>query len=314
MMKKLILSIALIMAAFWVSAQDCGNLFFSEYVEGSGNSKAMEIYNPTDNPVDLALYSIKRYSNGSPFPTEELILSGTLQPKGVVVVTNGQTDSVWVSSGGGYWSPPVSEALYALGDLHCSGLYPTPFYFNGNDAITLETITGGVIDIFGKIGDDPGDNGWNDIPPTYTAGTQYWTSWSVDNTLIRKASVKKGVTEHPALFRVHPEWDSIPKDTYDSLRFHKCDCGVTGIGDISMRHSLVAYPNPVTGNNLEINASSPWNRVEFYNLLGQKSFEQQYDQALLQRSVTIPEMKEGVYMMKVYFKDGSALLQKIVVR
>ena len=28
-------------------------LFFSEYVEGSGNSKALEIYNGTGAPVDL---------------------------------------------------------------------------------------------------------------------------------------------------------------------------------------------------------------------------------------------------------------------
>lgn len=109
-MKKLLLTPVLALFALSMMAQDCNDLFFSEYVEGSANNKTLEIYNPTSNAVDLSLYVIKRYSNGSPFPTEELILSGTLQPKDVVVVTNGQTDSLWVSNGG-YWSLPISDEL-----------------------------------------------------------------------------------------------------------------------------------------------------------------------------------------------------------
>jgi hypothetical protein len=172
-MKKLLLPLTFFAFSFGAVAQDCSDLFFSEYVEGSANNKTLEIYNPTANPVDLSLYVIKRYSNGSPVPSEQLALSGILQPKDVVVVTNGQTDSLWVSSGG-YWSLPISDELYNLGDLHCSGIYPTPMYFNGDDALTLETLTGGVIDIFGKIGEQP-ENGWNNLPPSYVAGTQYWT-------------------------------------------------------------------------------------------------------------------------------------------
>ena len=237
-MKKLLLSSIVLLITMSLAAQDCSNLFFSEYVEGSANNKTLEIYNPTNSPVDLSLYVIKRYANGSPFPTEELALSGMIQPKDVVVVTNGQTDSIWVPNGS-YWSLPIWPELYALGDLHCSGIYPTPMYFNGDDAMTLETTIGGVIDIFGKIGEQP-ENGWNDIPPSYTSGSQFWTSWSVDQTLIRKATVKAGITGNPALFMVNVEWDSIAKDSFDSLGYHRCDCGVLGIPETNGNvHSFV---------------------------------------------------------------------------
>jgi hypothetical protein len=42
----------------------CTELFFSEYIEGSSNNKAIEIYNPTASAVSLANYSIKRFNNG----------------------------------------------------------------------------------------------------------------------------------------------------------------------------------------------------------------------------------------------------------
>ena len=43
----------LTLSAF-VNAQDCSELFISEYLEGSGNNKGIEIYNPTTQPIELA--------------------------------------------------------------------------------------------------------------------------------------------------------------------------------------------------------------------------------------------------------------------
>ncbi len=312
-MKQIILLLFFLISSGALTAQDCSQLFFSEYVEGSGNNKTLEIYNPTENPINLNEYEIKRYSNGSPISTETLGLSGTIQPYSTVVVTNGQTDSVWVASGG-YWSLPIDDELYILGDLHCSGEYPTPMYFNGDDAMTLETVTGLVVDIFGKYGDYPGDNGWNDIPPNYTAGDQFWTSWSKDQTLIRKPGIKKGVTENPALFKINEEWDSIPKDTFDSLRFHTCDCDVTGIGEHVAKHSVAIYPNPVSGNTINIDASHDFDRVELLNLLGQKVLNNDLGTARQRMAIQIPGDLEGVYMLRLYFTDQRSSLQKVVIR
>ncbi|MGB0929221.1 MAG: lamin tail domain-containing protein [Chitinophagales bacterium] len=68
-MKKLVLLTALMAVLIFSSpnaiAQPCSDLFFSEYVEGYGNNKALEIYNPTQNAIDLAEYSLVRFRNGA---------------------------------------------------------------------------------------------------------------------------------------------------------------------------------------------------------------------------------------------------------
>ena len=61
-MRKTLLSIFTLVAMNTV-AQDCSDLFISEYVEGSGNNKALEIYNPTTTSIALNGYKIERYSN-----------------------------------------------------------------------------------------------------------------------------------------------------------------------------------------------------------------------------------------------------------
>ena len=40
-------------------------LFISEYVEGSSNNKALEIYNPNGTSVSLTGYTVEIYANGS---------------------------------------------------------------------------------------------------------------------------------------------------------------------------------------------------------------------------------------------------------
>ena len=198
---------------------NCSDLFFSEYVEGTVNNQALEIYNPTSSIVNLNDYYIKRYSNGATV-SDDLQLSGSLQPHDVVVVTNGQLDSVWNSS---YWSLPVDPQLYNLGDLHCSGIYPTPFYFNGDDALTLEKSNGTIVDIFGKVGEDPGGAWTDDASAGYTdANGGTW--WTKRQTLVRKPAVIEGITQNPILFNPTLEYDSLPDATYTGLGFHNCLC------------------------------------------------------------------------------------------
>ncbi|HET9944563.1 MAG TPA: lamin tail domain-containing protein, partial [Actinomycetes bacterium] len=54
------------------------DLIISEYVEGSGNSKAIELYNGTGSSVDLSAYSIALYSNGATSPSATRTLTGNL--------------------------------------------------------------------------------------------------------------------------------------------------------------------------------------------------------------------------------------------
>jgi len=216
-MKKFLLLIAV---AFSVSvqAQDCGNIFFSEYVEGFGNAKALEIYNPTAETVDLSNYSIFRYSNGSNAPDEELELEGMLASGEVWVVSNGQADTVALDGGG--ISPPNDPALQAISD-QLDALYPAPTYFNGNDAITLEVRGSShntaeeFLDIIGKIGEDPGSDGWvNEASDISTKNT----------ALIRNPNVLAGTGFTSAAFDPAAEFNGFDGDVISNLGRHQCDC------------------------------------------------------------------------------------------
>ena len=52
-MKKSLLFIFAIFVSFSVVSQECSDLFISEYVEGSGTNKAIELFNPTTEPIDM---------------------------------------------------------------------------------------------------------------------------------------------------------------------------------------------------------------------------------------------------------------------
>ena len=51
-MKKTLLSILALTSSTAFLAQ-CNEVFISEFLDGWSNNRALEIYNPTDNPIDL---------------------------------------------------------------------------------------------------------------------------------------------------------------------------------------------------------------------------------------------------------------------
>jgi hypothetical protein len=122
-----------------VEASTGSDLFISEYIEGSGNNKAIEIYNPTGDVVDLSSYSVTlNYGSG----TVTVELTGTLASGEVVVYCNSQMDA--------------DTALVTECDSTLS--YPTSFLtFNGDDTLQLSK-SGIVIDQFGVDADAGGDD------------------------------------------------------------------------------------------------------------------------------------------------------------
>jgi predicted extracellular nuclease len=71
------------------------DLFISEYVEGTSNNKAIEIFNGTGSPVDLSAgqYVIQMYFNGSTASGLDTGLLGTLASGDVHVVANPLADA-----------------------------------------------------------------------------------------------------------------------------------------------------------------------------------------------------------------------------
>lgn len=177
------------------------DLIISEYLEGSGNNKYVEIYNGTSFTVDLSNYQLNLYANGASTPTNSNTLSGTLAPGATVVYAN----SGATAYGG------ASTVVTAAN-------------FNGDDAIALVKIsTGAFVDIFGRIGEDPG-----------TA----WTSGSfttLDKTLRRKSTVTGGVTSNPAsgFPTLATEWDQFNIDTVTGLGSHTGPVATVDVANLS---------------------------------------------------------------------------------
>ena len=301
---KSILSFILTLSTFSLTAQDCSELFFSEYVEGSSNNKAVEIYNPTDAPIDLSSYSIERYSNGSDAVSDEMNLSGTLNAGETWIVTNSDTNS---TNEFGY----IMVELYNMAD-QWAPVYPSPLYMNGNDVMTLSK-NGTIIDIIGKIGEDPGEAWTDDATAGFTdANGGAW--WTKNHTLVRKASVKSGVKTSPILFNPAAEWDSLSINTWTNLGTHECDCSSGGPSSIEDKStSFVLYPNPATNmQTINVSANKAIKSFELINALGQK-VNLNYTHSNSQAYIHTHNINSGIYSLTIIFEDNSIKNSSIVI-
>lgn len=171
------------------SSSNATDLFFSEYVEGSGSNKYIEIYNGTGAAVDLSDYRLRLYSNGSTSPSNDVQLSGTLANGATVVYRN--------SSASIYGGTAISNAAVN---------------FTGNDAIALFKIsTNSNVDIFGSIGNDPG--------ASWTGAGGFTTA---DRTLVRISTVSGGLTTNPAgsFPTLTTEWVQFAQNVVSNLGSH----------------------------------------------------------------------------------------------
>ena len=307
-MKKNLLLIAVIFTSN-LSAQDCADLFISEYVEGSGNNKALEIYNPTSSTIDLSDYIVIRYSNGatSASASNAVQLVGSILPNDVHVGVISKLNS----SGSGQ-DVPVDMALQSKADeFYCPDYnVSNAWYWNGNDAIVLakgsinEITNATIIDVFGRVGEDPGSGAWTaDTASGFTQGA--W--WTMNHTLIRKSSVLVGDTDPIDLFNPSAEWDSIPEDSWGDLGVHECDCSnMSSIRD-AQNISYKIYPNPVQqGDIVSIASLNSIKNVFITNILGEQS--KSYN------SINTSGLAIGSYIIHIEFINGSFAKEKIIVR
>lgn len=306
-MKKTLLFVS-VLALGTTYAQNCSELFISEYIEGSGNDKALEIYNPTGAAINLAGYRVERFSNGDATSAAGgvLNLSGSIGAYSTFVIVNG----VGVTSTATGTSPAASPTLQAMADL-LDGAYPAPTFMNGNDAIAL--FNGAtMIDLMGKIGDAGMVSGqsWSDAFP-YDGSAGAW--YTKDQTLIRKASVKVGVSVNPDPFIVTAEWDSLPKDTWTELGQHTCDC-LLGLNEMPKTVSFAVYPNPSSNGNVIVSASEEIEYIEVVNMLGQVVLTAEVKDLIKTTSLNTATLTKGIYTVRLRFTNKSASQTSLVLQ
>jgi hypothetical protein len=304
-MKKVLLAIVSLSISAFAYAQSCSELYFSEVVEGTGNNKAIEVYNPTSVPVVLSNYRIVRYSNGSTSGADSLQLTGTLASHDVWVVANGQTTSQPNS-------PACDPALQAMAD-QLGGAYPDPMYQNGDDAIALVRILPyAIIDIFGKIGEQPA-TAWSDVYP-YNGTVGTWIT--KDHSMIRKSAVDRGVTVNPTVFNVMAEYDTLPENTWTNLGQHNSVCNTMGILSQSKSQSrLTVFPNPSNGA-VTLTASVNMTSVKVVNALGETVFVRSFGRAdqESQQQLDLSFLPSGLYFIEAALDNGQRSVSKVSIR
>lgn len=163
-------------------------LFLSEYIEGSSNNKALEIFNGTGAAVDLAAgnYDVQMYFNGNSNPGLTIRLTGTVADGDVYVLAHSNAD----------------PAILAQADqTNGAG------WFNGNDVVVLRK-NGVVLDVIGQIGFDPGTEWGSGLTST------------ADNTLRRKDTILGGDPNGGDAFDPSVEWIGLATETFDGLGNH----------------------------------------------------------------------------------------------
>lgn len=240
-------------------------LFFSEYVEGSSNNKALEIVNNTDADIDLTGFSIKRQKDGGVDGDDwanELQLSGTIFKKDVYVIINGSSNLQKL----------IDEADYIQPNIDLTN-YGAPINFNGNDPVGLFK-DGVLVDVIG----------------TFNGGK---SDFAKDKTLRRK----NGVSKPNTTFDISNEWDIYPIDNVDNIGTHSSILNVNSYA-ISI---FKVYPNPVK-SYLQIENLLAENDFsgEIFNSIGKKIFSFKN----LTTQLDVEFLSKGIYFLKITTENG----------
>ena len=203
------------------------DLMFSEYIEGSSNNKALEIYNGTGAAIDLAAnsYSVQMFFNGNPVSTLTVNLTGSVANGDVFVLAQAMANA---------------EILAQADQTNGAG------WFNGDDAVTLRRGSV-VLDVIGQTGSDPGTEWGAGLTST------------ADNTLRRNATVCQGDPVGTDPFDPAVDWEGFAIDTTDGLGAHTANCD----GDAAPTVTATSPPNGAAAvardTNISVTFSEPVN-------------------------------------------------------
>jgi predicted extracellular nuclease len=303
MKKILLLSLSLFTLA--AAQAQCNQIFISEVVEGWSNNKAVEIYNPTNNTINLNGYGLVRDQNGEGFTSVSYLDGYSIAAHDVIVVVLDKQDQAGTGLEAPVWDELAAAADVFINPTYDNGIWP--MYFNGNDAIGLVTNNGQtLVDLYGKVAEGQGFGGWSAYGADAAGNTLFA---SKDHTQIRKSTVTSGVTINPATFDVFAQYDTLPVNTFTFLGAHTCDCNV-GVSE-NVEHSISIYPNPLTGDVLNVVSPSIIRSIRIYDKTGRVVFA---NGTILDRMTRIQtsNLSKGAYTVEVVSENGTINRQNFI--
>ncbi len=172
------------------------DVFISQYVEGSGNNKAIEIFNGLTTNLDLAAqnYVLQQYDNGATNPSVSIPLTGVVAPGQALVVGRPNV-------------PPLYAPTNAISGL--PNLFTNKYLtFNGDDVVVLRQggTTGTVKDRVGQVG-------------TNATGSM-WSRNTRDRTLQRKSVILTGTVGLVTAAFPADDWIASASDDFSGLGEH----------------------------------------------------------------------------------------------
>ncbi len=206
-----------------VKEQECAELIFSEYLEGSSQNKALEIANVSNGTIDLIGWRVEQLNNGSFTSSRTLILPN-------ISLLSGETFTM------------VHPNATALDTTLADTLFS--FNFNGNDVLLLiDGNTSDTVDVIGQVGEDPG-NGWlvsNDNMAT------------LNHTLIRKSVINTGTNDWMIGMN---QWQVFEEDYSLDFGTHIVDalnaCLITSVTEEAVNSKQIKTIYTIQGKELQV--------------------------------------------------------------
>ena len=271
-------------AALAAETKTASDLFISEYVEGSGSNKAVEIYNGTGQVVNLSQYTLVMVNfSGSSTPTKDasersLALSGTLN--------DGET-FVYYNSG-------IASDLAGAAHKESNN---TVINFNGNDYVYLKK-GDTIIDVIGGT-----STSMNDYP--------YDGAFAADCTLVRNADVTG-----PSETYQEDQWTDQGKDALNGLGSHTM--GSTSQPGGGEEDTTVAAPQAdpmggavASGTAITLTCATADAQI-YYTLDGSDPSDLGNENRQLYSASNQPVITEACTLKAVAVKDGvSSAVQSI---
>lgn len=174
-----------------------GGVVISKYIESTGNTKAIELYNGTASNINFRNehYYLQQYDNGSTTPTVTIPLTnGTFYAGRCWRITR-RFDAT---------NYPPDKALKAANYCTTNNLLT----FNGDDVIVLRkgTASGRVVDRVGQVSEH--------------ATGSLWSRMATDHTLVRNSTVTNGNTSAVTSAFDLSEWTVLDNGDFTGLGTH----------------------------------------------------------------------------------------------